>query len=969
MPFNTVLSTANKATLRTEAHAIEAYLLLVPNDVVWQGQVNDTKTSTTYASFLWDTTLQGTYTDAKPGQLLLVTTSASDFTQPVVSSVVRKQAPSATEVFLRETGQNIDDTMYVTIFDTYPITEKLGRIDTTGTFKDYDLAYQNLPIAVSGLQTVYADLSGASTFVQSFAPTLTPVADGDALASILWDVGDGTITVGSTTTQNITVSFPNTSEHRWVYLTVTGTNGVSHTFKFNVFTADRFTASNVVKLDYDTLNVNANLDNGWSGSISAWADFNANTVFDKNRVAVVTRELYDITGTPDNTPVQTNVVLVGELSAETGSAQPDDVHSELIQTNISITGLGTALSNLTANKQNIADEASPSTWGDITNPTPTRVAVLHLAYDTTAFDLLPFESEDFSSYIFTGDALHLIGKTVGENIARMLEAFHGSVAGGLITAQDGTIGLYRNANYMATTDRDALDTIMDWDYDESDYESIDDLSIGYEQASTQALAVGARYDTTGDEITGVFEAKAPAAAYGSGYTTADLPGQILESDSSDADAEAELSQRCANHLRFVNDKWIFSATLASGCWPFVPCVHQWHTHTLPASASPRGRSFDATIRWILNEMNLAFTGESVTPTAAWYVETISTGAGVVSRKVPIVGDQNYYPPPKSPFNLFPDDPLSVYATDTPTGTIAPSIATQEPASNYPPGHNNDSPINGEILNVSMRTGGTVSTTRDSVLGETYIVEVDGDGKVSDGSWSFLYNASTGFDTWTPYDAGSGDPIPGDRAVWTGTGWKSNPGVTDREKLIQINSPVWSSNANITDVYMDLTSSFSPDAGHQYWPTGHVGSSPQLDSGSGADAWTFTYSSTTDRIAIGVDSLNNLGSLEITSLEIFGTGTPPTELSSGTDLGERGDAFYQGYDTSSGASLYPGSNGLLVDGSRPTGIPPYSNAHVYRFFVTGTGSPFSFRFLDSAYSDNDNSILRVAITGPNMGVTA
>jgi hypothetical protein len=149
MPFNSALSAGDKTKIRTTHHAIEAYMLLTPNDIVWQAEVDDTKSGETYAAFDWTATQQGTRTDVKEGMLVLVTSSASVFTSPVITSVIRKQTPSASEVFVRETGQDIDTSMYVTVFDTYPITEKLGRIDVTGTFKDYDLAYQGLPIAIS----------------------------------------------------------------------------------------------------------------------------------------------------------------------------------------------------------------------------------------------------------------------------------------------------------------------------------------------------------------------------------------------------------------------------------------------------------------------------------------------------------------------------------------------------------------------------------------------------------------------------------------------------------------------------------------------------------------------------------------------------------------------------------------------------------------------------------------------------
>jgi hypothetical protein len=870
--------------------------------------------------------------------------------------------------------------MFVTVFDDYPLTEKLGRITQAGVrYKDYDVAYQDLPIAISGLRTVYADLSGAATFVQPFAPILTPVADGDALSSVLWDVADGTITVGSATTQNITVSFPNTTEHRWVSLSVTGTNGVTITFRFQVYTPDIFSSSDVIKLDYGNLTISGTLDNGWSGSVAAWADFSANEILNNTRVAIVTSETYDIGGTPSTTPIQTNVALVGLLTSEDSGTTPDAKYGEVQNVGLQITGLGTILQGLKANKQNIADVASPSEWGDIDDPTPFRILMQHLAYDTTALSVLPIEGTDLSGFVFAGQSFHLLEKTVGANLEATLKAVNGE----FVAASDGTIGLYRNANYQGTTDRNALDTIFNFDYADKDYVSLDSLVIAYKETNAQALSVGAVYNTTKDEIVGVYEAKAPAAEFGSGYSTADLPGQVLVADSDEDTAKAEIAQRCANDLAYRNPKWHLSAKLPGGFWWRQPALHQWDTHTIPADSNPRGRAFTTAERWLLIEINLNFNGINATVdiSASWFIETTSTGAGLVARRVPIVGDNTLNLPPYSPYNLFPDDPLALYPNDNPNTSLSFDTGLDPDVGPYPPGHNQDSAVGSETLNVNMLTGTSVSTTRASTLGETYTVEVDGFGTIYSNAWAYLFDFLTDDGGFAPvingfsenngihtggvgwedtYSAGAGGGI---RSVGIGRSFVAAGILTNAEFIYDLtNSGTWdggSPNNQITLRVPDnniVTKTASTDS------TGNDKSLP----------WTGSESvDATRSIELVVYTGRKFGpadpggSATIKQLSLSGTGTNPI---TGLGGGVFGDAFYRNWDVGAGV-LYPGTEGLNVNGARPSGIPPFSGSHVYQFTVTGTGSPLSFNFNDSDYSNNLNNVLRVKVSGPNMGVTA
>src|SRR3990167_1790724 len=148
MPFNAALAAGQITQVRQTEQWFEHYLLVNPNDIVWQAQVNEVLSATNYAEFEWTNTLQGVRANVIVGQIILITTSTTDFSEPVIRGRVRA-APGATTVYINEVGADIDATMYITVIDDFDLVERVGRISIDGTlYKDYDDTYTNLPPTV-----------------------------------------------------------------------------------------------------------------------------------------------------------------------------------------------------------------------------------------------------------------------------------------------------------------------------------------------------------------------------------------------------------------------------------------------------------------------------------------------------------------------------------------------------------------------------------------------------------------------------------------------------------------------------------------------------------------------------------------------------------------------------------------------------------------------------------------------------
>jgi hypothetical protein len=90
---------------------------------------------------------------------------------------------------------------------------------------------------------------------------------------------------------------------------------------------------------------------------------------------------------------------------------------------------------------------------------------------------------------------------------------------------------------------------------------------------------------------------------------------------------------------------------------------------------------------------------------------------------------------------------------------------------------------------------------------------------------------------------------------------------------------------------------------------------------------------------------------VTSITLSGTGTNPFGADNCDGGAIYGDAFYFWTGTQAPQAYDPGE-GCLIEGSQPSGIPPYNANHQYVLpaFVVTSG-PVAFRF-DSPYDETD-----------------
>lgn len=971
MPFPSALSSGQIAQVRQSAQRFKQFLCAVPFEIVWQAQVDQNRIATNYADFLWtnESGSYGTYTDVKEGMVVYITTNAgsqeSDFFNPVYRGRTRK-TPSATTFYINENGINISTSMYVTVVRDWDVFERVQRTTDEGIFKDWDIEYDPPPPYVSdGLQSSYVDYTGDATVTIAFAPTVTPTTKGATISSYLWDVGDGTITVGSETTKDITVQFPGaaTNEHRWVRLEFTDSEGVTGYFVFNVFTVDldEAASSEVLRtLSSQGIPVSCNWQQGHSGRVIVQEDVSG--LLPNTRVTLFSADNYGGT----ITPIVTNVMMVGRLRAEVVATDTDMTSARRSSVEFTIEGFGQQLGAIPAQPLAVIDQDTPSTFLHIEDPTPRRAIMYLLLWHTTYANVsaVQFDSDidDYIDQNFKMDAASSMLEMVNQ-VARLVQAE-------MTFAASGESAVKRNANYIPIADRSGITVVMF-------YASIDrfrwQMESDYKERVGRVLVGATTYDSTLKTRT-AFIGKAPTQGLGAGHEPARLDGQLLLADQEEIDSIDEVTALTAYHLAAINPKPILQVDMVDGNWWIHPVNWQFYRFDIEGADNVRGVDFDSSDNWLCTSVTNSQTpqGRRITNATFEYV-SYGTNAGRYAGLVPsLVGDPVL--PISSPYPADPSNPLVNYPENDPDYELPglPTFQAIDPAEQY---QDERQQVGCETLNVPVWKGVTVYTTNPTVGGETYLIHIEGDMYIGE-SWihTFDFTSETGDDPHTTYGQGDWYGYGENAGQYTsGVGWKYKdardpPGIGTyyRRANIRIDEAFVGTRAEVVFNYVKGTFDTADWAhyvglsGVGYASTPHplavTGDNQSLIyTGTGSAAGSTAMITSSARTVAAYN-----GNLTIKKMILSGKGVNPWG-----SYGQRGDAFYMGYDVGK-VALYGSGQGFLVNGVKPSDIPVFNANHIYIITKIGTGAKLGFKFADLDYTNNDRLNLVVTVCGPNMG---
>lgn len=949
MGFPTALSSGQKTTLRQSNYWSRVFAVFNPGEIVFQCEANEDLTAAPFKAFQWTNTLDGAYTDVWAGMVVYIS-STSDYLKNYKYRGRVRLTPSATEfrIDLNATTLNTGDIVTV-IRDT----DLFARVRETDLV-DGSVSYTGLPPMTTGLPSVVVLYDSDNDDEVTWTPAQTGIAvgNGTSISSYAWAIsGSGTSSVSSASAQNPDFTFQ-AGYHYLVRLTTTDSAGVANFILVQVYAVTRTFAAPVI-LPAVTGSVSQDIDSGYTGSITAYSGV-SNLPY-RTHAAVFAVEHF---GDDSSTPIVSNILMHGRLRSESITTEGSDEGGRDLLVTYPIEGITSYLQRLKVPNDIVRHAASPDAWGEITNPTPYRMAVYFLSSYSTLLNQVSFSAGDslFDAWRWGGEPVSIDGGYALDTLTTILAAIDAAPN----TAPDGEIRCEITASYKS--DRSGLVTIMDFTL--SDVLSVT-LDIDTSRITGQVTGYGGSWNTTNNTFV-LYTAFAPTVPYSDAPETRELTRVLLQYDSTAGEAADELAERTGADYAFNNPKKLLSLRLLDSHRWLVATNYQRYTLTMSATENVRGIALTTATKFQCQSVDLTINTDGTVDVDAQLVEetTFVDAQSVASLLPDNLSGMNPVMPVLSNDPAFPDDPLWMFPTDTPTTAEFPPI---DPFSDYlanspfTPDQAADSArkqgtAKCRAFQVLARNSGTTNSPFLTVNTDPYTLKITGTGSIGADAWIYPINflSTPGTDVFDTVTAGT----------WTGgTGYTSTditvPGPVDiRSVFLWMTAPPAGTYTGITFTY-DLTKgtfgSIQPCVliFINGTPVETINSNVAADGASLSLTWA---GSQVDPTSIYIQVLSSYGdwsgSCKIRSATLSGTGTNPFTGSGGVDA--HGDWFYRFYpDEEGSAALFEATEGGLIDGAKPSVIPPYNPNHEYLIPWVGTGNAIQAAYALADYTDVQN----------------
>lgn len=1019
MPFPRTLTSAEKTLIRTGDYRASTNLAYCPQAEIFHARVATSIASGVFAEVEFDTVTVGAFGDILPGMTVYIGNS-SDIRFATLITRVRKAADSNT-LFIGESAAVIQDGDHISVVNDYWLWEKLGRISGGSVLVDWETTFKKPAPLIGNLQSAYIDPRPSGDATLTFSPTGYPMAqDATTTLTWLWDVDDGTITVGTTTTQQITATFP--QGQRWVRVTVTDSNGNTNFRVLWVNVGLSYTLQNI-----ENPPISGNLEDGWNCSLNVWDAQSyepLRSLPEQTLCVIYTSEVF---GDGSTSPIVTNIDFIGRTRGESSHTIGDEQWSTIQTGSLELEGFGAQLNRLSSPQLTVTHSTSPTAWGSINRPTIPRLIGGHLcAYFNTLSTLcslhfdIPFTyratTTNADATVTVADTSVLVegmsvtgtgipggttissitNKTTFELSANatasatntlvftpensdnrfisssltVTETSAGTaldkvarwINAGLDYAQSGEIEIRRHAFYRDTTDRGDLATVIDINQTTNGDLIEYTLGIDYPDMIGRAFG-GSEVFSTSLNQTQYLTGSAPPVARGNGEGQATEDGQILTADATLSANITELNVRIAALYADSQPKDRMDILLYDA-WRGVlsPSRSRWITLTLAASNNLMGRVYTSSTRWICTTVNynaILETGEMGTR-ATLIKEPALGSAQVASAIAPAVMEPAL--PDLPAINPYPAMELAGsinYPVDEPDlEDIQPIDPFSQSYGDEEVGGNYPPPgcRNYNIL-LNDSTGITTPALTNAA---TITVRSSGYGQVSAGSWSDTEDLAAG--------DGGFDPVVTsvDLAIYSaGVGWtrQFNAGGFGFSETRIVHT--FASPATFTRVRARITTVTSDTTFHVRDSSGEIASTTV---GVKTNEWvSLTGVFTDDELRLDLANTTP-GDFTMTfhELEIFGLGTAPAEFAGAVSTGATEADSYYYFLTSNVNEGFPYTGfGLTFDGNEPNTIPPYNTNHIYNTTITGDGTTVVVKFSDTDYSDNVAVPLKVRMCGSGL----
>lgn len=632
-------------------YRFDGFLFLDRPEVVFKARINAASFSYPIASVAIDTITVGSAADLVTGRTILFgTTDGSD---DLGRSYVRRSSTSTLLNFgesstgIHDGEVLLADNAFVTVLNEHRVWTIAPRIDDSDNlFKLYDIPYLDAgrnygsrpgPIANGGPFKIKLinTVTGVATFTFSAADAymVTPSSTKTGQA---WVVQDGTITVGSSTSEAMTATFP--VGRRYVTLTVTDSNGDTHTRYILVVALSLTDATWKPIFDFEITSGLRLAPDGAEMSVIINEDLAPNTFPDGAAVLYFEREFYnDVEGSLAGPTGAENVKFVGWSDLEVEQVEGTE---RGLRRGVEFRCISSAerLRRLNLLPQQVESDATPDDWTEMLTLTDFRLIFYLLKWHSTALDVAPllFNINWVAEVALAG------WNTTAADLYGQVDEVAAARGGRLTCDQRGQLRREDDPNLQDSAFR--IDEVI-VALSSADYYDAYGLERDRHPRDYWMDGLGIVAGEDGDPAFCI----APGVAPGQGSQRSDLSKQIVES-------QTELNSRTGHAYAQVNAPYLpFSFKLSNwGDIGIEPALMKWITITIPANTNRRSRTFTDE-RFLPTEVSINYTiddqgrrGKEVEVTV-----TVETEGEPATTVVYPKGDANY-PPITLPVITFPN---------------------------------------------------------------------------------------------------------------------------------------------------------------------------------------------------------------------------------------------------------------------------------------------------------------------------
>lgn len=545
------------------------------------------------------------------------------------------RAISGSYLYIHPTGQgDVDfaDNDIIEIYDEYRPYALVPYIDDNGVlYKDYDTTYSNQtnnfpPVANANPSTnagFVDSTTGKLTVTFDAAGTIPSytVANGATISSYAWDVKDGTITSGSSTSAAITVEFP--AGRRWVKLTVTDSNSATAIKRVPIWAAD---TSDYAPYKAVLSRRGYTHEAGWEASFQL-LDADLSDVSEHALVIFWQDEYFG----PTHGSLWSPTAFVGWVVSEM-------LHLEPLWSDSAFNASGpiAILQQRPAFPQTVSSDATPANWAEVKNLDWWKTVIYLLRFHTNMLELCDMERPGF----YADYPVPRLDAELG-TLYSQVKFLSDAVFARFTADKRGRLYLRRVPHYMSSIERAAWTPVLG--LAASDI-ATDGQGPEFEWPQWDKLAWLRSSAIVADASTST-----PVLAIAPGKT----PAQGAEVQTLDrllVTSQSDLNKRTGHvyaHRQKTRDGARVAAratlTLLHSGDAVDPALQEVVMLTLDASTNRRGKAWSEA-RFVPTGMDVMYDHEAFASIERLTLEEETRGATAATEKVPTETVNDYDPP-------------------------------------------------------------------------------------------------------------------------------------------------------------------------------------------------------------------------------------------------------------------------------------------------------------------------------------